>query len=135
MHKLYELKEKLLNELEGYSQNGKFSKEDVEVIKYMTSAVDHLCNIIMDMEDEEYSNAGSYEDGMSMVRGRGSSRAGGRSYRGNSYARERSGARRRDSMGRYSRSGDDFMMDFEDLINDAPNEHIKKKMQAIMSEM
>ena len=138
MHKLYELKEKLLNELEGYSQNGKFSKEDVEVIKYMTSAVDHLCNIIMDMEDEEYSNAGSYEGGMSMARGRRSSRAGGGSYEGSyrgSYARGQSNARRRDSMGRYSRDNNEFVMDLRELIEDAPNEHIKQRMQAIMSEM
>ena len=32
MHKLYELKEKLMRELEDYSENGKFSKEDVEAI-------------------------------------------------------------------------------------------------------
>ena len=44
--KLYELKEKLLKELEEYAQNGKYSKEDVETIKYMASAVDHICNIV-----------------------------------------------------------------------------------------
>lgn len=30
--KLYELKEKLIKELEEYAQNGKYSKEDVETI-------------------------------------------------------------------------------------------------------
>lgn len=84
MHELYELKEKLLNELMQYSQNGKFSKEDAEVMKYLSSTIDHICNIVMDMEEEGGS---SY---------RGSSRAGGES--GQSRARGRS----RDSMGRYS---------------------------------
>ena len=75
MHELMELKEKLIRELEEYSQNGKFSKEDVETIKYMASAVDHLCNIL---EGTEYSS------------------------RGMSYARGRGRNARRDSMGRYS---------------------------------
>ena len=54
MHKLYELKDKLIDELEAYADNGKYSKEDVEAIKYMASAVDHLCNI-MEEADEKYS--------------------------------------------------------------------------------
>lgn len=86
MHELVELKKKLMRELEEYSQNGKFSKEDVETIKYMASAVDHLCNII-DGADEGYSNRGTsrnygYDDGMSNARGRTNAS--------------------RDSMGRYS---------------------------------
>lgn len=99
MHKLYELKEKLMKELEEYADNGKFSKDDVEVIKYAASAIDHICNI-MESADEEYSEAGGrsyYVDGMgnvSYARGRG----------GSSYARGRRNARR-DSMGRYSREG------------------------------
>ena len=52
MHKLYDLKEKLVRELEDYSQNGKYSKEDVELIKYMASAVDHICNNVADAEEE-----------------------------------------------------------------------------------
>ena len=56
MHdELYELKDKLLKELGEYSQNGKYSKEDVETVKYISSAVDHLFNICDRMEDEEYS--------------------------------------------------------------------------------
>ena len=54
MHKLYELKEKLMRELEDYADNGKFSKEDVEAIKYTASAIDHICNIV-DGEEGEYS--------------------------------------------------------------------------------
>lgn len=55
MHELYELKEKLMKELGEYSQNGKYSKEDVETIKYMASDVDHICNIVERAEGEEYS--------------------------------------------------------------------------------
>lgn len=135
MHKLYELKEKLMRELEDYSENGKFSKEDVEAIKYITSAIDHICNI-MENEDE-YSNTGmmgggpySYADD-----GRGGNR-GGRSNR--SYARGRGRNARRDRMGRYSSEGGysyDFKVDLEELMQDAPNERVKMKLREVMQEM
>ena len=101
MHKLYELKEKLLDELEAYAENGKYSKEDVESIKYMASAVDHLCNIMEEMDGGEYSGSdgGSYRGG-SYRGGRGGSyrysradgttdgmMTGGSYRRGGSYAR------------------------------------------------
>lgn len=131
MHKLYELKEKLMDELEAYSQNGKFSKEDVESIKYISSAIDHICNICEDMEGGgEYS--GDMIGGMPNARG-------GRSYRG-SYARGRGRNARRDAMGRYSSEGysraeDDFRMDLQELMADAPNDQVRQKLQRIMSEM
>ena len=145
MHKLYELKEKLMRELEDYADNGKFSKDDVEAIKYTASAIDHICNICEDAE--EYSEAG--EQGMMGMgnqggsytyarEGRGGGRNSYRSYR--SYARGRGRGARRDSMGRYSSeggySGDgDFRMEFEQMIEEAPSEHIKQKMREIMREM
>lgn len=128
MHKLYELKEKLMRELEDYSENGKFSKDDVEAIKYITSAIDHICNIVEDAESEEYSNR--YEDGMSYARGRGRSYA--RTGRG------RGTGARRESMGRYSREGGysyDFKADLEELMQDAPNERIRQKMHELMREI
>lgn len=115
MHELMELKKKLIRELEEYSQNGKFSKEDVETIKYMASAVDHLCNILMD-EDGEYSNRGdgysNRNDGMS------------RNYGGGSYARGRGRNARRDSMGRYSNEGYSRTDGVEELV-----ENVRGMMQ------
>lgn len=112
MHELMELKKKLIRELEEYSQNGKFSKEDVETIKYMASAVDHLCNILMD-EDGEYSNRGdgysNRNDGMS------------RNYGGGSYARGRGRNARRDSMGRYSNEGYSRTDGVEELVDNVRN--------------
>lgn len=128
MHKLYELKDKLIDELEGYAENGKFSKEDVEVIKYMSSAVDHLCNIMED--EEEYSGNYMYDDGMQGGMSQRESRRGGRSY-----ARGRRGNVRRDAMGRYSRAKEDFEEELRDLMMDAPNEHVRQKMQKLISEM
>ena len=143
MHKLYELKDKLLKELEEYSQNGKYSKEDVETIKYMASAVDHICNIVERAEDDEYSSRGgsyAYDGGQG---GGGSYRGGngyrysrnmGGSYRGGSYARGREQNARRDSTGRYSSHGntDEMVEQLEDLMQDAPNEQIKQQIQQLV---
>ena len=117
MHEeLYELKEKLIKELGEYSKNGKYSKDDVETIKYLASAVDHLCNIAEDMDE------GSYDMGYRMSR---DTRGGGmdgyysRTGRG-SYAR----GRRRDSRGRYSsaESVEDFMITLGEMMGDFPEE-------------
>lgn len=128
MHKLYELKDKLMRELEDYSENGKFSKEDVEAIKYITSAIDHICNIMEDDDEEGY--------GGDMMRMGGRSYADGR--RGNrSYARGRGGNARRDSRGRYSSEGYsyEFKADLEELMQDAPNERVKMKLREVMQEV
>lgn len=110
MHELHELKEKLIRELEDYSQNGKFSKEDVEAIKYMASAVDHLCNI---MEETEYSQRGDMSRNYSYERG---------GNRGGSYARGRGRNARRDSMGRYSRAEgmEELVETVRDMMQDLP---------------
>ena len=122
MHELYELKEKLIKELEDYSQNGKFSKEDVEVIKYMASAIDHLCNI---MEDSEYSQRGGYSRNYSYERG------GDRSY-----ARGRGQNARRDSMGRYSRAEgvEELVTNVREMMQDLPP-HLKQDAQRFVQKL
>lgn len=127
MHKLYDLKEKLIQEMEQYANKNNLSRDDVMSVKYLSSAVDHLCNIIEGAE-EEYSNAAGDSYRMSYARG----------GRNNSYAR--GGNVRRDSMGRYSRERgysmeDDFRSELEELMREAPNEQIKMKLQRLVSEM
>lgn len=144
MHeKLYELKEKLMKELGEYSQNGKYSKDDVETIKYMASAIDHMCNIIDRVEEEEYSQRGgsyAYDNGNmgGSYRGGNYSRGDG-SYRGgrggNSYARGRGQNAPRDSMGRYSRDGGDMIDQLEEIKRDAPNDQIRQRVQQLISEI
>lgn len=131
MHDLHELKEKLLKELEEYGGNAKFSKEDVETIKYMASAIDHICNIA-EGEEEGYSGrypywmGGAYADG---------NMGGNRSYRGRSYA----GRRKRDSMGRYS--GDGYSRDggmveeLRELMQDAPDERTRQEFQRFIQKI
>lgn len=125
MHKIYELKEKLLEELGDYSENGKFSKDDVENIKNLSGAIDHICNIVEEY-DEEYSERG------------GSYARGGR---GNSYARGRGSNARRDSRGRYSRDGgyamanEQMIEELHGLMEDAPDEKTRQEIQRFVKKL
>lgn len=133
MHKLYELKEKLMRELEDYADNGKFSKDDVEAIKYTASAIDHICNIV-EGEDGEYSEAMMpmgdgmpYNYGRSYTRGRGENRGG-------SYARggrRRGGANQYGSYMGYSRAGEDIAEQLRDVMHDAPNDRIRMEIEKL----
>lgn len=120
MHKLYELKEKLIQELEDYADNGKFSKDDVEAIKYTASAIDHICNIVERCEEDEYSGN---VDGMM--------RGGMRSYaRGG-----RVGTRRGGRYGGYSRATEDIAMELREIMKDAPNEHIRQEIHNLANKV
>lgn len=134
MHKLYELKEKLMSELEDYADNGKFSKDDVEAIKYTASAIDHICSII-ESADEEYSGnmyGGSMNDGMggrSYARGgsRGGNRRGGRRGGANQYGSYASGG--------YSRASENLAMELKELMNEAPDENVRQEMHALVQRL
>ena len=132
MHEIMALKENLMGELGEYARSPKLSVDDVMVVKALSSAVDHLCNILMAAEEEEgYSMRGgqgggnryAYEGGQGGG-GNRYAREGGRRYRysreGSSYAGRR-GNVRRDSMGRYAResgySRADGMEELVDEIN------------------
>lgn len=78
MHKLEELKEMLMRELEELTKKGELSAGSLDAVDKMTHSIKSICYIIEEMEgDEGYSGA------------RGGGRGRGR------YAR-------RDNMGRYS---------------------------------
>lgn len=126
MHKLYELKDMLCEELEAYGSKNKLDTGSLDMVDKLAHAIKNIDKIIECKEDEEYSNA----NGMGTRDGRGS-------YYDGSYARGRNA--RRDSMGRYSREGysrgGDFHMELEELMKDAPNERVRQKLQSIMSDM
>lgn len=141
MHELYELKDKLMKELEEYGGQD-MSAGSLEVVDKLAHAIKNLCKIIEAAEDEEYSQRGGgnyvYDGGMNgrSYRGGRYSRDGG-SYRGGqggSYARGRGQNARRDSMGRYS-SGGDFAEQLEELMQDAPNEQVRQKIQQLVQQV
>ena len=123
MHELYELKEKLMKELNSYASQ-EMSAGSLEVIDKLSHAVKNICKIIESAEEEEYSGRGNYSrDGYS----RNYSREGRRyAYEGGSYARGRNA--RRDSMGRYSREDGysraggmaDLAEDIRDMMQELP---------------
>ena len=151
MHELYELKEMLMKELEEYGRKGEMSAGSLEIVDKLSHAVKNLCKIIeaAEEEDEGYSRRGGsyyYEGGQggntnTARMGRGGS-GGGSSYaRGGGRGRGRNA--RRDSMGRYSRTGgsmyyrnaDELVEQLEELMEDAPNEQIKQRMGQLVQEL
>lgn len=145
MHELMELKEKLCKELEEYGTK-ELSAGTLDVVDKLSHAIKNLDKIIENY-DEEYSGdmmGNRMMGGTSYARGgnRGGSRGG--SYRGSydgrggSYARGRGSNARRDSMGRYSsergysRDGMEMADQLRDLMEDAPDEAIRKDIERLL---
>lgn len=121
MHELYELKDRLMKELEEYGKQD-LTAGSLEVVDKLSHSIKNICKIIESYEDEEgYSMRGrSYDDGTDGMSRRGS-------YRGGSYARGRGSNARRDSMGRYAREGGYSRNDgIEELV-----ENVREMMQEL----
>lgn len=131
---------------------GKLAASDVDYLDKITHTLKSIKSTIAMMEDED-GGYSSYDDGMSggsyenqggSYENRGSNRSymtgssyrrNGRSYnRGGSYARGRGRYANRDSMGRYS-SDDGLVEELRGLMNDAPNDQIKREMQTLMEKI
>ena len=124
MHKIYDLKDMLCEELEEYGAKDKLDVGSLDVVDKLAHAIKNINKIIEHYEDEE----GYSEDGGMMMDGR----KGNRTYsiRG-SYARGRRGNVKRDRMGRYSsESGysraeadmDSMVSELRDMMHDLPEE-------------
>ena len=124
MHELYQLKEMLCKELKEYGEKGEMTAGTLDVVDKLAHTVKNLDKIIEAYEEE--GNSGyypySYDDGMNR---------GGRSYNG-SY-RGRSYARRRDSMGRYSRDG--LADKMRELMEDAPDERTRQDIKRMVEKL
>ena len=131
MHKLYELKDTLVKELERYADNPTLDLQTLDIIDKLAHAGKNVCKIIETCEEEQYSEAmggGSYRS-MPHFRMAGSYANDG-SY--GSYARGRGAGARRDSMGRYTSAGD-FRADLQELMNSAPNEQVRQRLMETMN--
>lgn len=141
MHKLFKYACDELEELERKAEKGKLSMAEVEYADKLA----HLKKNILradELMDEGYSgdsyHDGSY-DGM-IYNG---------SYEGRSMARGRGTNARRDSRGRYSSDGsytrysrrgyamdgNDIVQELRSLMDDAPDERTRQKLQRFVSEM
>ena len=112
MKELYELKEKLVDELKDYGKM-EMTSSNLEKVDKLAHAAKNVCKII---EDSDEGNSGYYP------------RTGriydGRSFR-NSY--------RRDGMGRYSRDG--LADKLRELMDEAPDDKSRMEIQRLVDKM
>ena len=117
MRELYELKDKLCKELEEYGSK-QLDVGSLDVIDRLSHAIKNLDKIIDRYEGNEYSGRyPMYHDGVSF-------------------------ARKRDSMGRYSRGrmgysrADDTMItELREMMHDAPDDRTRLEFQNFISKL
>lgn len=117
-----ELRESLCRELDEIAEKGKLSAGELDTVDKLTHTLKNLDKIMM---GGEYSNAGDWY-GMGIY-GRDGYRddyRGGNSYRG----------RKRDSMGRYSRSDarEDMAEKLRRMVDDAPDSRTRDALEKAM---
>lgn len=141
MHKLIDFVCDELEDIEEKATKGELSMSDVQYADTLAHLKKNLLKSeeMMEELDESYSSEMRSMDGP--MRG-GSYR--GSSYRydgGMSYARGRGRNAARDSMGRYSSRGysrdanEDFRAEVEALMDKAPDEHARSKLQSMLQNM
>lgn len=131
MQKMEELRDMLCEELEKITKKGELSAGSLDVVDKLTHSIKSIDTIIA-MEESGYSkesNRGGrggyshnymYEDGGSYTRG-------GRGGRGG-----RTGA---NQYGSYDDGSEMIVRELKDLMNDAPNEHIKMELKKTIQKM
>ena len=128
MHKMEELRDMLINELERCTKKGELSAGSLDVIDKLTHSIKSI-DTIMAMEDAGYSNEGGNY-----------SMRGGR-YSGENYSYARGRNAKRDSMGRYSRdsygynrmySRDDAKSELMDALNEVSESTNDSKMKRMI---
>lgn len=118
MHKLYELKEMLCEELESYGSKDKLDVGGLEIVDKLAHAIKNIDKIL---EADEYSNY--YPDGMSYARGRMNAQRDSRGrYSGRRY-----------SMDGYSRAAEDMVEELRELMGKAPDEQTRRDIQKIIT--
>ena len=139
MDALYDLKDKLCQELEEYGDK-ELSAGSLSTIDSLAHTIKNLDKIIEKYEEDNYSGAyydGSYDDGNMNRNMDGTSRRYAmRRYsgaRGDGRGRGRNA--RRDSMGRYSSDGKMMAQELRELMEDAPDERIKMEMQRLIQKV
>lgn len=141
MEYMYELKEKLCDELKEIAKKGELGAVDLEIVHKLTDTIKNIDKIEMLEDGDGYIMDGDWE-------ARGSYRGGDysrRDYddgssnanRGMHYVRGHYSRARRDSMGRYSRDGakDKMMHHLEEMMNSAGTEKDREMVRRFMSQM
>lgn len=138
MHELYELKDKLCDELEEYGSK-EMTAGSLEVIDKLANTIKNLGKIIKMYEESEdgYSND---MGGMGMPYGRsygGSYARGGRG--GNRGGGGRGGRTGANQYGSYARGGysrnEGMISELRELMMEAPDERSRKEFERFISKM
>ncbi|MBQ3988887.1 MAG: hypothetical protein II629_09030 [Ruminococcus sp.] len=145
MHKLIEYVCDELEALEKKSAKGSMSAAEIEYADKLASLKKNLIkgDMLYDEMESDGEYSGNMGGGMSYQRGNrggqgGGSNRGGSYVDGMSYARGRGRNARRDSMGRYSsergysRDAQDMADQLRDLMEDAPDESVRKDIERLL---
>lgn len=136
MKALYDLKDKLWDELDEISRKPEMSAGDLEAVHKLTDTIKNIDKICMLEEEGGYSHDGEWEADMRGTYGRGSSYAGRGMNRGRDGGMGRGYSSRRDSRGRYSRDGgrEEMMKHVRKAIDSAPEEY-KEEMERFLMDL
>ncbi len=128
MDKLYDLKDKLCEELEEIARKPDIGLGDLELIHKLTDTIKNIGKIEMLEEEGGYSqedgqDGGGYGRGVSYARGRGGYNRSGRNTR-------------RDSRGRYSRDdGRSAMMEHLEMALNSANDQDRETIKRFMRQL
>lgn len=128
MDKLYDLKDKLCEELEEIARKPDIGLGDLELIHKLTDTIKNIGKIEMLEEEGGYSqedgqDGGGYGRGVSYARGRGGYNRGGRNTR-------------RDSRGRYSRDdGRSAMMEHLEMALNSASDQDRETIKRFMRQL
>ena len=127
MDKLYDLKDKLCEELENLARKPDMGPGDLELIHKLTDTIKNIGKIEMLEEEGGYSQEDGRDDGygrgMSYARGRSGYHRGGRNTR-------------RDSRGRYSRDdGRSEMMEHLEMALDSASDQDRETIKRFMRQL
>lgn len=135
MHKMLEYIDDELKDLEKkVEKEGRLSRTEIEDGKNLAKF--EMALLTNERMKAEKGYSGTYWDGRYYYDGE-------TSMNGMSNARGRGSNAKRDSMGRYSSergysradAKEDFLMEVEELIEKAPDEHTRKKFERFVNEM
>jgi hypothetical protein len=119
MKALNDIRDMLCEELDELARKGELGAGDLEIIHKAVSSIKNIDKI--EMYDGGYSRDGEWEADMRGTYGRGSS------YRG----------RRRDAMGRYSRTDarDHMRAQLDDMMRDADDDKTREAIRRCMEQI
>lgn len=119
----HDLKEMLCEELDEITRKGELTAGSLDTVDKLTHSIKSLEAIIAMNEAAERGESEYYPHWM-------------RSYENDRTARRgRSYAQRRDAMGRYSRDDDGMIEELRELMQNAPDEHTRKRFQSFIREL